>query len=158
MSDAATAIRAKAQRLPAKWCVHHDNRLRDTRGSYAAIAALSDEWGVASRILVARLHRLRVGAAHSKPRVIEKKAATLGVVAAAIKGSVSPATLAVIRAMEARGEATNAELQRDTGFTAPYLSSLRSKASAPLRRAGWQIARRGGGRGRPCVFWLDRTE
>lgn len=153
MSHPLPKLRAKPRKLPPNWGPHHDNRLRDTAGKYAAIAALSDEWGVASSALVSRLHRLRAeGGVASTPEH------SPGPAEVALNDSLSGSLLAMIRAMEARGEVTNDDLARDLGKEVSYLSTLRSKAAARLHAVGWRIAWRGGGRLAPRVYWLERIE
>lgn len=50
---------AKVGRLPEYWGEDHDAELRETKGSYAAIAEMSDRRKVTERALLARFHLLR---------------------------------------------------------------------------------------------------
>lgn len=58
---AISALRPKRRALPADWSIHHDNALRDTKGRYGKIAALSDRFGIETGALMARWHLLRAG-------------------------------------------------------------------------------------------------
>ena len=171
-------VAAKARTLPERWTVHHDNRLRDTDGKYAAIAALSDEWGIESRVLLARLHRLRAGDTASigaatgaaAPRVSAPQAESAarqddppdppdlpgppGPATQAVKGCVPPTMHRIVHALEARGRATYAELVAATGLSCDHLSVEKSQNRARLAAAGWRIASAGE---RPATFWLERV-
>lgn len=47
---------------PPFWTQHHDNRVWDSDGRYAAINALADEWRVPAARVLARWHLLRAAA------------------------------------------------------------------------------------------------
>lgn len=50
---------AKARSRPECWTVHHDARLIETRGRYAEIAKLSNEWWIAESVLKTRWLAIR---------------------------------------------------------------------------------------------------
>ncbi|MBU3262087.1 hypothetical protein KPG71_18860 [Roseovarius sp. PS-C2] len=61
-----TVRRAKLRVLPEDWTAADDNKLRDTKGKYAKIAALSDKMQIAESALITRWHRLRSESVKSK--------------------------------------------------------------------------------------------
>ncbi|MGQ3486093.1 MarR family transcriptional regulator [Roseovarius pacificus] len=61
-----TVRRAKLRVLPEDWTAADDNKLRDTKGKYAKIAALSDKMQIAESALITRWHRLRSDSVKSK--------------------------------------------------------------------------------------------
>ena len=163
-------VAAKAWRLQ-RWTVHHDNRLRDTGGKYAAIAALSDEWGVESRVLLARLHRLRAGdvaaageAIDAVPRVSAPQAESAtrqddlpgpaGPATQTVEGRVPPTMYRIVHALEVCGQATYAELEGMLGLPCKNVGVQKAQNRARLVAAGWRIASDGE---RPATFWLERV-
>lgn len=84
MLDDLTGARARASRLPDHWGNRHDARLIEAGGRYAAIAALSDEWGIAEAVLLARWHRLRTGSGGPPNREAEDFEALRGAVTGAM--------------------------------------------------------------------------
>jgi hypothetical protein len=141
--------RAPRRSLPPGWGAPHDNRLRDTGGRYREIAAMADDLGVETRVLIARHHRLR---AERVPPVPEP---VMGPAELAVRDLVTPMARVILREIESRGAATYAELELATGTQRQLIYKCLRRYELLLLDHGWRL-RRSTKAGRAVVrFWLE---
>jgi len=127
---------AKARALPPDWGPHHDTRLRgvmDDRGVviYARLAALSDEWRIASPALTARLHRLRVG--HVAP------AAATALPPDRLIAALTPLQAEIVTALLCGAPLSHADLARRLNRAAPAIHQMVTVLDRTLPTMGWRI-------------------
>ncbi|WP_320176651.1 hypothetical protein [Roseovarius pacificus] len=150
-----TVRRAKLRVLPEDWTAADDNKLRDTKGKYAKIAALSDKMQIAESALITRWHRLRSESVKSKapkrPRPNEPKTKpeptydTARAAADAVLKRQQHVQLA--EAILARPGCSPADLGEQLGTSAQNAARYVSEMRERLLRVGWTISTCGKGQG-----------
>ena len=65
--------------------------------------------------------------------------------------------LHIVRAIEARGEATYADLEEEVLISRDHLQTAMARNRERMARAGWRVTRRSSGGGRKVAMFLERV-
>jgi len=133
------ARRARLSRLPDDWSETHDEALRACKGRWSRIEALAAKWGVETRVLTARWHRLRAakGALETPAgRKVEP------VDFEALVQVVTPRMAVILRCIKALGQAGYDDFCDELGgVDALVVRRCIERNTSRLERLGWRLRR-----------------
>ena len=139
------SARPKRRALPADWSIHDDNALRDTKGRYAKIAALSDRFGIETGALMARWHLLRAGRVTVRavpPETAAGPAPSLVVEPLTFKSmrmKVTPRMRDILDRVGPGEEGNSLDLASELDIDSEHVLRAIDRNRAKMARAGWVI-------------------
>lgn len=133
------ARRARLSRLPDDWSETHDEALRASKGRWARIEALAAKWGVETRVLTARWHRLR-----ATKSTLDTPAGrqVVPVDFEALVQAVTPRMAVILRCIKAMGQAGYDDFSDELGGVDVLIVRRCIERNTPrIERLGWRLRR-----------------